>query len=201
MKLSAAFLCLALCLSLGACTTPAIILTSPEDAVRHEGSQLVLPSRLGEFVRGEVNAADASLADISAQYTRNHLRDRLNGTLFIYPASPPGASFQEAFSVVKSDIEKYTPQAELVDEAALSMVLQGIECKLLTASYRFMEKVMWVDIEFQTTATLVDFGDWHVLFRLTSPADSAERSQAELYGIHQAFAEANGGHLVYDKND
>jgi hypothetical protein len=181
-----------------------------EGQVGHAESGIVFPEMLGAFKRGEVESADEAGLDVSAEYTRFHLRDRLNATVFVYPSnnlrswgSPDEVIraaqrelLERSFEGVKQDILSYHPGAKLVLEDSSELILFDKKRDVEVANYIYTEGKGFMKITYYTTASLIAVDQWLVLFRLTAPEDSAGRSLEQISGFFQAFMEANDGSLL-----
>jgi len=175
----------------------------------HTASGVLFPELLGKFKRGESTRYDRSGNDISWAYTRFHLVDRLNATLYVYPfqerieasnLETPSKTerlnlLKEAFAQVKEDIVAYEPNAELVFQDHSIIRFQGEERHALMANYIFQSRVGFFNIQFFTSAYLIGLDRWLVLIRLTAPDDSVGRSMDEIVGFLHAFIAINDGSL------
>lgn len=193
-------------LSLSSCTSLESPFTELEaDGFRHDASGFVFPARLGQFKRGESTRYDRDGKDVSWQYTRYHLRDRLNATVYVYPfhgrlgaaasasADSGRALLEVEFERVKEDLLAQQPEAKRVFQDHSILRLQGQERYALMANFIFMDKVGIFDIQFFTTAYLIEMGDWLALIRLTAPDDSVGRSTEAIGGFLDALLGANDG--------
>jgi len=197
---------LTLTATLFSCVTPEAFEQGPDDRVTHTTSGLHFPKTLGEFERGETSTYGPRGLGVTATYTRYHLRDRINATLFVYP-NPPLANQDQyetqddrrkarhtsAFERVKKNLVEHNPDAEFSSETHSVTSLQQADRHLSQASYLFSEKVQSLDIVFKTDASLVEVDDWLILARLTAPADSMQRSGKVIGGFYKSIILANGG--------
>lgn len=177
--------------------------------IGHAKSGIVFPESLGAFQRGALHKFDEKGLDISAIYTRFHLRDQLNAQIYVYPASTVRSLgsdedeiramrkvlLEKSFEGVKQSIFENQPEAELVMEDSSVVILQGKERDAITANLIYTDMVGFMKIQFFTSASLFALDQWLILVRLTAPDDSVGRSLEEVGGLYQEFMKANGGQL------
>ncbi len=200
-------------LSLGALTsceaTHAPYRDLEPEQLGHMDSGFLFPVELAAFKRGELTTLNEEGTDVGVTYTRFHPWDRLNASVFVYPALPlktlgstpeqirvaRSSLLKRAFKVVELDIVKASPGATIVFADDSVVTLFGQERDALMANFTFTQKVGPIDVLFFSTATLIALDQWLVLIRLTAPNDSFGRSLVEVTEFYQALLEANEGGL------
>ena len=178
--------------------------------VGHAGSGVVFPEMLGEFKRGDVTDFKNDGTNLGVTYTRSHLVDRLNASVFVYPGpelrsmGSSNATKNEArkllldghFDGVKQEVFAANAGAKLVDEAEFTMFLFGEHRPAKSAVFSYSDGTSFFSVDYVSNATVVALDQWVVKLRMTMPEDSAMRSREQVNGFFTAFIDANAAALT-----
>ena len=160
------------CFSVAGSTTVASPFSKKSgDLLVHNASNIVLPGRVGLFVRSDIKPFDKAGRDVGIGYDLDHL---IRGDVYIYPVGAYGKDLTSEFQIQQNAVRKLNQNVQLLSRENTHLDQNGRVISGVHANYN-LQRNLFAERNLKCGSQLYIFrdGSWFVAYRFSYPRDKS----------------------------